>query len=282
MKQPLLHLQNVCYSYDDTSVALNNVSVTVHRSERIAILGNNGAGKSTFFLLCNGVIAPNEGDIFYRGQKITRKKSDLTTLRRHVGIVFQEPDQQLIAPTVESEISFGPMNLRLNIEEVRQRVDKAITTMHLQEKRHRSPHNLSGGEKKQVTIADALAMEPEILLFDEPAASLDPANSVLLEDTLRELSDSGITLLVATHDMDFTWRWADRILVFHNGKIICDDLPALVFAQNDIIQLAGLRKPLLYEVMETLLPINEPHASIDWPKTTNDFRTFIKNYGSSR
>lgn len=280
-KQLLLQLQNICYSYEEASVALQNISVSIFSGEKIAVLGSNGAGKSTFFLTCNGVIRPSTGTISYRGQEILHKKQDLKQLRRNVGIVFQEPDQQLIAPTVESEISFGPMNLRLSTEEVRRRVDAAICAMNLEDMRRRQPHNLSGGEKKRLTIADVLAMQPEILLFDEPSAFLDPSNTQLLESTLHQLSDSGMTLLISTHDIDFVWRWAERVLVLHQGEIILDSTPADLFSRNDIIQSVGLCKPILFEVMEAMTtenPQSTGHLPVEqWAKTVEQFRTFIQN-----
>ena len=215
--------------------------------EKIAVLGSNGAGKSTFFLCCNGILKPAEGEIYLGCEKIEWKKPQIRELRQTVGLVFQEADHQLIAGTVEEEVSFGPMNLKLPLPDVRERVDGAIRDMDLNGYRKRAPHELSGGEKKRVTIADVLAMGPRLLLLDEPASSLDPVNERLLEQNLEQLSNQGISLAVATHDVDFAWRWADRSLVFHQGRLVADDKTEVVFSDKELLELWGLKRPVLYE-----------------------------------
>ncbi len=252
---PLLELQNVSFSYPEAAPALRNISLKVYPGERIAVLGNNGAGKSTFFLICNGILKPQTGSLFCHGQEITTtySKKQLLELRQNVGIVFQDADNQIIASTVESEVSFGPMNLRLPLEQVQQQVDAALASMQLQTYRDRAPQNLSGGEKKRVSIADILAMQPQIILFDEPSASLDPYNTNLLEQTLHQLSQDGITMLVSTHDIDLACRFAERAIVFNDGEIIADGPINSVLHDNKIIERAGLRKPLLFAAADLLI-----------------------------
>ena len=177
--QPILQAKNLRFCYDSGAPALDGVSLDVHAGERIAVLGPNGAGKSTFFLCLNGVLTPESGQILLRGKPVDKKTRK--TLCEQVGIVFQNADDQIIASTVAAEVSFGPMNLRLPRQEVARRVDHALDYMDLQAFRARPPHDLSGGEKKRVSIADILAMESEIILLDEPAASLDPAGEERLE-----------------------------------------------------------------------------------------------------
>ena len=251
---PLLELQNVSFSYPEAAPALRNISLKVYPGERIAVLGNNGAGKSTFFLICNGILKPQTGSLFCQEQEITPtySKKQLLELRQNVGIVFQDADNQIIASTVESEVSFGPMNLRLPLEQVQQQVDAALASMQLQTYRDRAPQNLSGGEKKRVSIADILAMQPQIILFDEPSASLDPYNTNLLEQTLHQLSQDGITMLVSTHDIDLACRFAERAIVFNDGEIIADGPINSVLHDNKIIERAGLRKPLLFAAADLL------------------------------
>ena len=251
---PLLELQNVSFSYPEAAPALRNISLKVYPGERIAVLGNNGAGKSTFFLICNGILKPQTGSLFCQGQEITPtySKKQLLELRQNVGIVFQDADNQIIASTVESEVSFCPMNLRLPLEQVQQQVDAALASMQLQTYRDRAPQNLSGGEKKRVSIADILAMQPQIILFDEPSASLDPYNTNLLEQTLHQLSQDGITMLVSTHDIDLACRFAERAIVFNDGEIIADGPINSVLHDNEIIERAGLRKPLLFAAADLL------------------------------
>lgn len=252
MSETLLELKEVSFAYEGEREAIKHISTTVCAGEKIAVLGGNGAGKSTFFLICNGVLHPDSGEIFCKGKKIGNTRKDKLYLRQTVGIVFQEPDNQILAATVAQEISFGPMNLKLPRKEVEARVEEALNTMHLKEYASRPPHYLSGGEKKRVTIADILAMKPEVMLFDEPTASLDPANVELLGQTLKQLSDDGMTLLISTHDVDFAWRWAERILVFSNGELIADGDPQTIFSDAALLKCAGLRRPLLFAAGDAL------------------------------
>lgn len=265
----ILELKEVSYAYEGQKLALERASLIIDKGEKIAVLGNNGAGKSTFFLCCNGIITPKSGEILFKGEKLGHKRRELLALRSKVGIVFQDADDQIIASTVESEISFGPLNLGLDTESARKRVDEAMAYMDLCSLRERPPHYLSGGEKKRVSIADILAMEPEIILLDEPTASLDPKNTVLLENTLESLHQNGITLMVSTHDIDFAWRWAERAIVFHQGRIIADGSIEEILTDQRVIQQAGLRRPILAEVAELLWKDGEKSAL---PKTIDDLR----------
>lgn len=257
--QPILQAKNLRFCYDFGVPALDGVSLDVHAGERIAVLGPNGAGKSTFFLCLNGVLVPESGQLLLHGKPVDKKARKI--LCEQVGIVFQNADDQIIASTVAAEVSFGPMNLRLPRNEVARRVDHALDYMDLQAFRVRPPHDLSGGEKKRVSIADILAMESEIILLDEPAASLDPAGEERLEHVLARLSDEGYTLLISTHDMDFAFRWATRVVVFADGKILADGTPQAVFGDAAVLRQAHLRRPLLMEVWNalrtrSLVPLN--------------------------
>ena len=250
MEEPILQACGLQFSYDGKTPALRGGSLDVRAGERIAVLGCNGAGKSTFFLCLNGVLTPTGGTVCLHGQPVGKK--DLTRLRSSVGVVFQNADDQIIASTVQAEISFGPMNLRLPMDEVKRRVDGAIDYMALEAYRHRPPHYLSGGEKKRVSIADIIAMESEVILFDEPSASLDPAGAAMLEDVLGRLADAGKTLLISTHDMDFAFRWATRAVVFAGGEIIADDTPEGVFRNAEILKQARLAPPAMLTVFDAL------------------------------
>jgi len=248
----LLRLENVNYKYENKYPALVDVSAVIREGERIAVIGGNGAGKSTFFLCCNGVLRPDSGKILLKGKEVTSSKDDISTLRRSVGLVFQDPDDQIIAGTVESEVSFGPMNLRLDQKEVALRVSQALSQVNLEGYEKRAPQYLSGGEKRRVGIADILAMKPDMLLLDEPTSSLDPENIAALEKTLDELSLAGVTLMIATHDVDFAFRYAERAIVFYRGEIILDDGISEVFKKDEKLISAGLKKPLIYEMAEML------------------------------
>ena len=250
MREPILQVRGLHYAYDEEKHALDDISMDIHPGERIAVLGTNGAGKSTFFLCLNGVLEPHEGEILLHGQQVDKRARNI--LREHVGVVFQNADDQIIASTVLAEVSFGPMNLRLPRAEVERRVDLAIAAMDLEDYRHRPPHYLSGGEKTRVSIADIIAMESEVILFDEPAASLDPVGTEMLEQVLEGLSAAGKTLVISTHDMDFAFRWAERVVVFSGGRIIDDGDPLAVFLNEATVSCANLRRPTMLTVFQSL------------------------------
>ena len=273
----ILEFRQVGFSYEDTPFALQDLSLFVNEREKIAVLGNNGAGKSTFFLLCNGVLRPHSGEIFYRGAAVRSSKKDLTRLREKVGIVFQDPNQQLIGSTVEGEVSFGPMNLKLERDEVALRIQEALSAMELEGCRERPPHYLSGGEKKRVSIADVLAMRPEVILMDEPTASLDPAGVDMLKDVLARLEAQGKTLLISTHDIDFAWSWAERVLVFTQGRLAADAPPEEIFADEALLSRAGLRRPHLYDAALILKEQGLLSKADGWPRTAQDLKKMLKS-----
>jgi len=265
----LLELDRVSYTYDDGPCALREISVRLQSGEKVALLGNNGAGKSTFFLCCNGVLRPCSGTLRLNGRALGGGKKDMTLLRRSVGIVFQDPDSQIIASTVEAEVGFGPLNLGMSEAETRARCDEALAAMNLADFRSRPPHYLSGGEKKRVSIADILAMRPGILLMDEPTASLDCTHTLQLEDTLARLHGEGMGVVVSTHDVDFAWRFADRVLVFSDGQLLADGDSERVFADDALLRAAGLRKPVIFELSQALglSPV---------PRTMEEFKCQIR------
>lgn len=274
MKNPILEIRNLNYSYNSDKKTLNNITLSINKGEKIAFLGANGAGKSTFFLNLNGVLHPDSGDIIYDGTIMTSK--NLNTLRKNIGMVFQDADNQIIASTVFSEVSFGPMNMKLPIEEVKSRVNESLEYMNITSLKDRPPHYLSGGEKKRVTIADIIAMKSEIIIFDEPTASLDPLNVNLLEDVLSKLYDDGKTLLISTHDVDFAYKWATRIIVFANGSIIADNIPVNIFRNQSILKEANLKTPILFDVYEMLKEKNNV-TTLSYPKTIDEMKLLIDN-----
>lgn len=273
--EELLRIEGIRFRYDHNATALDDVSLTFYKGERVAVLGNNGAGKSTFFRCCNSVLRPESGKILLNGQEITDNKQDIIRLRQAVGLVFQEPDSQIIAGTVEDEISFGPMNLQLAHSEVLTRVTDSMELMNLCGFEKRAPQYLSGGEKKRVTIADILAMRPQLILLDEPTASLDPDHVERLEATLDELSNAGITLAVSTHDVDFAYRFSNRAVVFCGGKIIADDDMEKVFSSDDILAAARLKKPLIFEVAKQLSSRFHITGPEKLPKSIAELREYI-------
>ncbi len=250
MSDAILEVKNLSFSYDGKDMVLKNISLEIKKGEKIALLGANGAGKSTFFLNINGVYERTRGDIFLHGEKICKK--NINSLRKSVGVVFQEPDGQIVASTVKGDVAFGPVNLRLSDEEVEERTNEAINSMNLSSIADRPPHYLSGGEKKRVGIAGVLAMKPEIILFDEPAAFLDAKNATMFEKSLAEFEREGKSLVVSTHDVDFAYRWADRAIVFNGGSVISDDVPINIFTNERVLNEANLSKPILLQVCEAI------------------------------
>lgn len=273
-KEPILKVEDLHFTYNGEKTALNGVDLNIYEGEKIAVLGSNGAGKSTFFLNINGVLKSHHGDIYYRGEKITKK--NLNDLRKNVGIVFQDADNQIIASTVMAEVSFGPMNLKLPKEEVISRVDKALEYMNISEFKDRPPHYLSGGEKKRVSIADIIAMESEVIIFDEPTAALDPLNAAMLEEVLQKMGDEGRTMLISTHDVDFAYRWAERVIVFCHGKIIADDTPLAVFKREDILKQANLKHPMMFDVYDILKEKGIVPDGDVYPKNIAEFQAMVK------
>lgn len=275
MKNPILKIKDLHYCYGNGGIALNGVSVDIYESERIAVVGSNGAGKSTFFLNTNGVLTPDEGEISYRGTIINKK--NLKELRKNIGIVFQDADNQIVASTVMAEVGFGPMNLKLQKEEVLERVEEALQYMNILEYKDRAPHYLSGGEKKRVSIADIIAMKSEIIIFDEPTAGLDPLNSEMLEEVLKKLSSEGKTMLISTHDVDFAYRWAERVIVFSQGKIIADGIPLEIFRNKEVLRQANLKQPMLMEVYDLLVANHILYDRQAYPKNIQEFEQVIEN-----
>ncbi|SFD33873.1 energy-coupling factor ABC transporter ATP-binding protein [Clostridium uliginosum] len=274
MEKLILKVEDLYYIYGNGKSALDGVSVDIYEGEKIAVLGSNGSGKSTFFLNVDGVLTPEQGKIIYRGIVINKK--NLKELRKNIGIVFQDADNQIIASTVRAEVAFGPMNLKLPKEEVEKRVEEALAYMNISEFKDRPPHYLSGGEKKRVSIADIIAMRSEIIIFDEPTAALDPLNAHMLEEVLGKLGCEGKTMLISTHDVDFAYRWAERVLVFCQGKIIADGTPLEIFQYKEILKQANLKQPTMLEVYESLV---EKHLLKDtkaYPKSIQEFKKILE------
>lgn len=276
MKECIIELVQASYSYNEETLALNNINIKIHKGERIAILGNNGAGKSTFFLLLNGILTLHHGKIIFHGKELKHNKKDLNLLRKEVGFVFQDPDNQIIAPTVESEISFGLMNLNLSKDVIKDRLESTMKELNLTLYKNSPPHYLSGGEKKRVSIADILVMEPEVLLFDEPTASLDSINIAIFEEILERENKKGMTTLISTHDIDFAWRWADRVVLFHQGEIVGDDIPENIFTNDSLLNKIFLNKPTMLQTIELISRMKGTDYPNPLPRNEEMFKEYIR------
>lgn len=253
MKEYILETKNLSFKYEDGTNALNNINLKIEKGKKIAFLGVNGAGKSTLFLNFNGILKPSLGEVLYKGEKIKYTHSYLNELRKNIGIVFQDPDNQLFSANVYQEVSFGAMNLDLDETEVRKRVDESLKSVNMYEYKDKAVHFLSYGQKKRVSIADILVMEPEIIIFDEPTSSLDPKHAKQIVDIFNEINEAGITVILSTHDVEIAYSWADYIIVMKDGKVVKSGEPVEIFKDDDFIKDVYLDKPIVLEVYEKLV-----------------------------
>ncbi|SDA61054.1 ATP-binding cassette domain-containing protein [Methanobrevibacter millerae] len=248
----MLEVKNLKYSYNNDYQALKGVSLKIERGEMVALLGKNGAGKSTLFLHLNGIYEPDEGQVFIDGEELKYDKKSLLKFRQKVGIVFQNPDDQIFAPTVEEDVAFGPLNLKLPMEEVQNRVEEALERVGMSGYEKTAPHHLSGGQKKRVAIAGILAMKPEIMVLDEPTAGLDPQGVTNLSALLKELNEEGITIIISTHEVDLVPDYANRTFVMVDGELIAEGTPKEIFSQPNILEQANLKVPIVTELFQQL------------------------------
>lgn len=234
MNSPILALQNVTLTYPGAVTALKNLSVTFPRGCKTAVMGRNGSGKTSLFALLNGLQRPQKGEIFFRGTPLRYDRASLLQLRQAVGMVFQDPDHQLFSASLYEDLSFGPMNLGLPDAEVRSRVERSLALLGLTELRERPVHDLSFGQKKRACIAGILAMEPEVIVLDEPFAGLDAVMSYELITTLDDLRNHGVTLIIATHDVNFVQGWADELIVLREGELLRQGEPRGTLESREI------------------------------------------------
>ncbi|WP_296887353.1 ATP-binding cassette domain-containing protein [uncultured Methanobrevibacter sp.] len=248
----MLEVQNIKYSYNNDYQALKGVSLKIEKGDMVALLGKNGAGKSTLFLHLNGIYQPDEGKVFIDGEELKYDKKSLLKFRQKVGIVFQNPDDQIFAPTVEEDVAFGPLNLGLSMEEVQNRVEDALERVGMTGYEKTAPHHLSGGQKKRVAIAGILAMKPEIMVLDEPTAGLDPNGVTNLVKLLKELNAEGITILISTHEVNLVPDYANKAFVMVDGNLIAEGTPREIFSQPDILEQANLEIPIVTELFQQI------------------------------
>lgn len=273
---PVIRLENVEYSYPNGLKALKGINLDIMAGEKVAIVGSNGAGKSTLLLMFNGMLKPESGRVMFKGLPVSYTHSSLRDVRKKVGFVFQNPDHQIIAPTVYQDVAFGPVNLDCSQEEIERSVSEALMYVGLSGFGRRPPHNLSGGEKKKVAIAGILAMNPDVLVFDEPTSALDPASSESIMELLDELNHEGKTIVISTHDVELAYPWADRIVLMNDGRIITSSDPGTAFSDIKSLREAKLSKPVLLELYESLLE-RDLAESGKLPRSVLDFIHLIGN-----
>ena len=278
----IIRTENLSYFYPDGTKALNGVTLGIKRGKITAVLGGNGAGKTTFFLNLNGIIKPSAGKIFYNEKEIVHTKKNLNELRRLVGLVFQNPDSQLFSANVYQDVSFGPINMGLPAEEVRQKVEECLKKTGVWELRDKPTHSLSFGQKKRVAIAGVLAMEPEVVVLDEPTAGLDPKGVGEVMNLVLELQElHGISVIIATHDIDIVPLYCDYVYVLDQGEVILDGTPDDVFSQAEVLRKVHLRLPRIAHLME-ILSKRDGFGCQEAVTTISEARKVIKSWLESQ
>ena len=251
----IITAENVVFEYigheSNRIMALNNVSQEIKKGEFVAILGHNGSGKSTLAKHFNALLLPSQGAIYVKGLD-TRKEENTWNIRQTAGMVFQNPDNQIVATVVEEDVAFGPENLGIEPAEIRRRVDEALKAVDMSDYAKDAPHYLSGGQKQRISIAGIIAMKPECIILDEPTAMLDPSGRKEVMATIRRLNkEEGITVILITHFMDEAVQ-ADRVIVMQKGQIIMEGTPKQVFVEIDKLKEVGLDVPQVTELCSRL------------------------------
>src|SRR5665648_3615 len=272
----IFRLENLSHRYSDGTLALDDVSLSFERGARIALLGTNGSGKTTILNHFNGILKPTSGNIYFEDKPLEYDSKSLLNLRKRVGFVFQDPNDQLFASTVKQDVAFGPLNLGYTPEHVKKLVDEALTTVGMMEFAEKPPHFLSGGEKKRVALAGVLAMQPEVIIMDEPTSSLDPlATSDILHLLVRLNKENGITLLLATHDVDLVPLLANKLFILDKGKVVSEGTPKVSFSNTELIRKVKLRSPRIAHLFEVLKKENNLPIPDELPLTIGEARKEI-------
>lgn len=270
--------KNISYKYPDGTKALDNVNFSASEGKMIALLGPNGAGKSTLFLHFNGILKPSNGTVLVNNEPLQYDKKGLMKIRQEVGIVFQNPDDQLFAPTVKEDVAFGPMNMDLSDDEIEKRVENALKRVGMDGFENKPPHLLSGGQKKRIAIAGILAMRPNIMVLDEPTSGLDPTGASRIMKLLYKLNKEGITIIISTHDVDLVPLYAQKIYIMSHGEIISAGNPHEVFQDVETIRKANLRLPRLAHLMEILKKEDKISFGNTYPLTIGEARRTLLEY----
>jgi len=262
-----LETKNLTFTYPDGTQALKNVNIQIKKGEKIAIMGPNGAGKSTLFSHFNGLTEPTSGHVEVAGEKIIFEKDKLLEVRQKVGIVFQDPNDQLFAPTVKEDVAFGPMNLGLEHDEVERRIEESLKMVGMEGFEEKTPHHLSGGQQKRVAIAGIIAMRPEIMILDEPTAGLDPEGVDKVLNILNDLNKEGISIIISSHDIEMVSQFAEKIFILYNGEIIDSGDKQKIFSNTELLKKAHLKAPVTTEI---LYKLKENGLDVDCEKITVD------------
>ena len=276
----ILEARDLRHAYAGGVEALSGLSLAVPRGQRLAILGPNGAGKTTLLLHLNGTLRPDAGQVLLGGEPVGYARAALNAWRRRVGLVLQEPDDQLFAATVYEDVSFGPLKQGLDAAEVRRRVEDALDALRIAPLAERPTHMLSFGQKKRVAIAGAVAMRPEVLLLDEPSAGLDAMGTAHLLAALERLRAAGTTLVFTTHDVDLAWAWADRVALFHQGRVGHQGDAEAVLADAGALADAHLKQPMALAVGLTARRLGLLAATAALPRGRADSLALLERFGA--
>jgi len=242
-------IENLSYQYKDGTQALANISLKIPTQTKTALLGPNGAGKSTLLLHCNGILQAQTGNVKILGQTI--EKSNKKWIRNKVGFVFQDPDDQVFSATVWEDVAFGPQNMGINGSELEQKVNKALQAVGMEKWTQKAPHNLSYGQKKRIAIAGILAMEPEVIILDEPVAFLDPRGKKDLFTILDNLNKVGTSIIIATHDVNLAAEWADQIIIIKEGQLLAQGDNTLL-TDKELVRKAQLDLPIVSQLFAAI------------------------------
>lgn len=282
MSNSILKVENLSYVYEDGTKALKKIDFNIKKGEKIAFIGGNGSGKSTMFLCLNGVLRPTSGNVYYENKQIEYTRKGLLDLRSKVQIVFQDPDNQLFSASVYEEISFGILNLGIDEKIAEVKVNEVIKDLEIEPFVNKPTHFLSGGQKKRVSIADILVMDPEVIILDEPTSALDPKYTKVVNNLIDALTEKGKTVILSTHDVNQALKWADRIFVFMDGEIVREGIPEEIFFDDETLNKANLLEPYTIKLYKNLLRKGILSGDLKVPKTIEILEKYIEESFKSK
>lgn len=275
--QEIFRVTDVSYRYPNGEQALGAINITIGKGKKVALLGKNGAGKSTLMLMLNGILKPSSGRIDFDNSPISYRRKALRAIHQRVGYLFPNADDQLIAPTVYEEISFGVMNLFGDKRLARQKCEEMIDLLSLNSIADKSPHHLSSGQKKMVCLASILAMEPEVIICDEPTSHLDYQSKIVLLEQLDRLNEMGKTLVVATHDSNWAYEWTDETIILSESKVLANGITSTIMKDTELLKRADIQIPKVVSIIKQL---GIDTSCIDMPKTDSELAQLIKEHYS--
>jgi cobalt/nickel transport system ATP-binding protein len=268
MCEKILEFKDIYYTYPGgQKPALDGLNISITATKKIALLGQNGSGKSTLLFLADGLYQPQYGQIRWASERLKYDRHSLNQWRQRIGLAFQDPEQQLVAGTVAEDIAYGLYTLKLSQVEIKQRLGQTLAEFGLQDLANYPLHHLSLGQKRRVALAGVMARQPELLLLDEPTAYLDSVQTENLLEELERIHAAGTTLVIATHDLNFAYQWADLIVILHQGKLVMSGEAQDIFSQRNSLAELHLDAPILWEVWQVLVSNLSLPKTMPFPKT---------------